>query len=59
MDFMFSMMFGGGVAAFVYSKMERRLGAGNSQNIWTVVGISFLAAVIFCYTLFAFVLGIH
>jgi hypothetical protein len=59
MNFLISIFFGAGVAAFAYSKMGRRLGYGNSQNVWIVVGVSFLLSTIFFYTLLAFVLNIH
>lgn len=36
-----SLFVAAGVAAFVYSKMGRRVGYGNSQNVWTLVGVSF------------------
>lgn len=51
MDILFSLFFGGGVAAFVYSRMGQRLGYGNQKNVWTVVGISFVIAAIVFYTL--------
>lgn len=33
-----------GVSAFIYSKMGRRLGYQNQQNVWTVVGVVFVLA---------------
>lgn len=59
MIFLFSIFFGAGVAAFVYTKMGRRLGYDNSQNVALVVGVSFVLASIFFYTILAFVLGLH
>jgi hypothetical protein len=40
-----------GVAAFVYTKMGPRLGYGNSTNVWTVVGISFVLVFAMVYIL--------
>lgn len=58
MTFLFSIFFGAGVAAFMYSKMGRRIGYGNSQNIWTTVLVTFVLASIFFYTILKYVLGI-
>lgn len=33
-----------GIAAFVYSKVGKRLGYGNTRRVWAVVGIVFVAA---------------
>ena len=51
MNLMFSVFFGAGVAAFAYSKMGRRLGYGNSQNVWTMVGVIFVLSSIVFYTI--------
>lgn len=49
MNLLLSLFFGAGVAAWVYSKMGRRLGYGNSQNVWTLVGVVFVISTIFFY----------
>jgi beta-lactamase regulating signal transducer with metallopeptidase domain len=59
MDALYSIFFGAGVAGFVYSKMGRRVGYGNATNVWLVVGISFIIAAIFFYTLMAVILNVH
>ena len=59
MDFLYSLFFGAGVAGFVYSKLGRRIGYGNTQNVWVVVGACFVIAAIFFFTLMAYVLNIH
>jgi hypothetical protein len=59
MDFLYSLFFGAGVAAFAYSKLGRRVGYGNAQSVWTIVGVVFVLVTIFFYTLAAFVLHIH
>ena len=56
MNFMFSVFFAGGIAAFVYSKMGRRLGYGNGQSVWGIVAISFVLSLIFFYTLITYVI---
>ena len=58
MTFFYSLLFAAGVAAFTYSKMGRRVGYGNQQNVWTIVGVSFVIALVFFYTLLAFVLHV-
>ncbi|HVX24573.1 MAG TPA: hypothetical protein VG992_04525 [Candidatus Saccharimonadales bacterium] len=58
MDLLYSIFFGAGVAGFAYTKMGRRLGYSNTQNLWTVVAITFVLVTIFFYTIMAVVLGI-
>jgi len=59
MSFLYSLFFGAGVAAFAYTRMGRRLGYGNTQNVTIVTAVVFVLATIFFYTLLAFVLNIH
>jgi hypothetical protein len=59
MDFFYSVFFGAGIAAVIYSKMGRRLGYGNSQNVWMVVAITFVLASIVFYTVLDLGLGVH
>ncbi|HSX45594.1 MAG TPA: hypothetical protein VLG27_01150 [Candidatus Saccharimonadia bacterium] len=58
MDFLFALFFGAGTAAFIYSKMERRVGYGNTANIMTITGVVFVVATIFFYTILKFILNI-
>ena len=44
-------MFGAGAAAFIYTKMGRRIGYGNEKNVWTVVGVTFVMTSIFFATI--------
>ena len=37
-----SLFMAAGVAAFVYAKMGRRVGYGNTANVWTLVAIVFV-----------------
>ena len=53
MYFLYSLFFGAGVAAFVYSKMGRRVGYGNTQNVTTIVLITFVLTTIVFYTIMA------
>jgi|GEM_PF-791538 len=59
MNFLYSVFFGAGVAAFAYTKMGRRLGYANTQNVTIVTAVVFVLATIFFYTLIAVVLNIH
>ncbi len=56
MDFLYSMFFGAGVASFTYSKMGRRVGYGNTQNVVIVVGVIFVLTTLFFWTVLAFIL---
>ncbi len=51
---LYSIFFGAGVAAFAYARMGRRVGYGNSQNVWLIVGVVFVLVTIFFYTAFSF-----
>lgn len=59
MNFLFAIFFGAGVAAFIYSKMGRRVGYGNSQNVVTVVGVVFVLTTLFFYTVLRFILNVE
>lgn len=56
---LYSLYFGLGIAAFVYSRLGRRLGYGNSKNVWLVVGGSLLMAMFFAYSFLAWVIHFH
>lgn len=51
MDFLYSLFFGAGVAGFAYSRVGRRVGYGNTQNVVMVVGIVFVLATVFFLTI--------
>jgi hypothetical protein len=53
MKVLLAVCLGAGVATFIYSKMGRRLGYGNSQNVWTVVAVTFVLSAIIFYTVLA------
>jgi hypothetical protein len=59
MDFLFSVFFGAGVAAFAYTKMGKRVGYGNQERVWLIVGVAFVIATIFFFTLIDLVLNVH
>lgn len=59
MIILYSIFFGAGVAGFTYTRMGRRLGYENQQNVWVTVAVSFILASIFFYTLLTLVLGMH
>jgi len=53
-----SLMFGAGVAAFVWTKVGRRTGNADPKSVYLMAGLAGLAAFIFFLTLFKFVLNI-
>lgn len=53
MNFLYSILFGAGVAGFAYSRMGRRVGYGNTQNVTVVVIVTFVLATIIFYTVIA------
>lgn len=57
-DVWISLFMAAGVAAWVYSKMGRRVGYGNSQNVWTLVGVSFVLVFAFFFTLLRYVINL-
>ena len=59
MTLLYSLFFAAGIAGFVYAKVGRRVGYGNSQNVWVIVGISFGISFFVFYSLFAWVLHLH
>lgn len=54
-----SLFMAAGVAAWVYSKMGRRVGYGNNQSVWTIVAVTFVLVFAFFFTLLTFVVNIH
>jgi hypothetical protein len=54
MSFLYCLFFGAGVAGFAYSRMGRRLGYGNQQNVAIVVGAIFILSTAFFYTIVRF-----
>lgn len=52
-------MLAAGVAGWVYSKMSRRLGYGNTQSLWIVVAAAFVAVFLFVWTLTRYVIPLH
>lgn len=58
MDFLYSLFFGAGVAGFSYTRMGRRVGYSNTQNVVIVVGVIFVLTTLFFFTVLKFVLNI-
>lgn len=53
MNLLISIAFGAGVAAFAYSKLGRRVGYDNTQSIWVLIGVFFIIATVFFYSIVA------
>ena len=58
MDILYAMFFGAGVAAFSYTRMGRRLGYTNTQNVTLIVAVIFVLTSIFFYTVLKFIFNI-
>jgi len=56
MDLLYSIFFGAGVSAFIYTQAERRMGYGNQQSVRVITGVVFVLAVIVFYTILKFFL---
>ena len=54
-----SLFLAAGAAAWMYSKMGRRIGYGNDQSVWTIVAVTFVLVFAFAYTLLRFVLNLN
>jgi hypothetical protein len=50
MNLLYSVFFGAGVAGFAYTRLGRRVGYGNTQNVWTLVGVIFVLSTIVFFT---------
>lgn len=46
-----SLMLAAGIAGFVYSRLGRRIGYGNSGNVWKMVGLSFVLSFLIIFIL--------
>lgn len=52
MNWLFSVFFGAGLAAWAYSRMNRRIGYGNTQsNVVLVLAVFIIASLAFYITL--------
>lgn len=58
MDVLYSLFFGAGVAGFAYTRLGRRVGYGNEQYVWMIVGTVFILTAIFFYTVLKFILNV-
>jgi len=54
MTLLYSIFFGAGVAAFAYSRVGRRVGYGNTQNVTVAIGAIFVIASLFFFTILKF-----
>jgi hypothetical protein len=52
MTFLYALFLGAGIAGFAYTRLGRRVGYTNTQNVVTVVGVIFVLATIVSYTIF-------
>ncbi|HVI60530.1 MAG TPA: hypothetical protein VM535_00020 [Candidatus Saccharimonadales bacterium] len=57
MNLLYSIFFGAGVAGVAYTRLGRRVGYGNTQNVWIVVGVIFVLSTAVFFTIFTIFLG--
>ena len=48
---MIALFVAAGVAAFAYTRLGKRAGYGNAQNVWTLVGLSFVGTFLVVFIL--------
>ncbi|MEK7594207.1 MAG: hypothetical protein AAB436_01030 [Patescibacteria group bacterium] len=58
MDFLYAIFFGAGVAAYMYTKLGRRVGYGNTGNVYTVIGAVFVITTLFFFTILKFIIHV-
>jgi hypothetical protein len=58
MNLLYSLFIGAGVAGFAYTRMGRRAGYGNTQNVTIIVGVAFVLSTIVFYTILAYILNV-
>jgi H+/gluconate symporter-like permease len=51
MKLLYSVFFGAGLAAFIYTKMSRRTGYGNERPAWIITGVIFVIATLFFFSI--------
>ena len=56
MTLLYSIFFGAGVAAVAYTRLGRRAGYSNTQNVWTIVGVIFVLTTIVFFTILSFII---
>ena len=54
MKLLYALFFGAGIATFAYTKLGKRVGYGNQQYVWTIVGVVFLLMTAVFYTILVF-----
>jgi low affinity Fe/Cu permease len=54
---MLSLFVAAGVATFAYTKLGRRVGYGNTKQVWIIVAVTFIFTYAFLFSLLKWVLG--
>ena len=55
---MLSLLVAAGVGGFAYSKLGRRVGYGNTKEVWIIVAVAFVLSYFFVFSLTHFLLHI-
>jgi hypothetical protein len=56
MTFLYALCLSAGIAGFAYTRLGKRVGYTNTQNVIVVVGVIFVLSTIVSFTIFATVL---
>jgi hypothetical protein len=51
MNLLYSIFFGAGVAGFAYTRIGRRVGYGNTQNVTVTIGVIFVLSTAVFFTI--------
>lgn len=54
-----SLFLAAGAGAWAYAKLGRRVGYGNSQSVWLMVGVAFVLVFLFFITLLHYVIHLN
>ncbi|HET9174224.1 MAG TPA: hypothetical protein VFN56_02985 [Candidatus Saccharimonadales bacterium] len=54
-----ALMLAAGVSGWVYSKMVRRFGEGNTKSLWTIIAVCFVLVFAFFWTFTRYVIHLH
>jgi hypothetical protein len=56
---MISLFVAAAVGSFAYTKLGRRVGYGNSQQVWTLVAVAFIFTFAFMFSLLSWVIHLN
>lgn len=57
MNLLYAVFFGAGVAGVAYTRLGRRVGYGNTQNVWLVTGVIFVISSAIFFTIMSSIIS--